>query len=42
MTRVLQWLALALSTVPNRVGVSQSSPEDGNISSFRNVVCCSI
>jgi hypothetical protein len=29
---------LALSKGPNRVGVSLPSPEDGNRSSFRNVV----
>jgi hypothetical protein len=29
---------LALSKGPNRVGVSPSSPEDGNRSCFRNVV----
>jgi hypothetical protein len=36
---VLQWLGLALSKEPNRAGVFPSpSPEDGNRSSFRNVV----
>jgi hypothetical protein len=35
----LQWLRLALSKGPNWVGVfSPPSPEDGNRSSFRNVV----
>jgi hypothetical protein len=37
LTWVVQWLRLALSKGPNRVGVSPS-PEDGNRSSFRNVV----
>jgi hypothetical protein len=36
------WLRLALSKGPNRVGVSFPSPEDGNRSSFRNVVFSSI
>jgi hypothetical protein len=31
-------LRLALSKRPNRVGVSLSSPEDGNRYSFQNVV----
>jgi hypothetical protein len=31
-------LMLALSKGPNKVGVSLTSPEDGNRSSFRNVV----
>jgi hypothetical protein len=35
---MLEWLRWAVSKVPNRVGVSLSSPEDGNRSSFRNVV----
>jgi hypothetical protein len=34
---VVQWLWLTLSKGSNRVGVSPSSPEDGNRSSFRNV-----
>jgi hypothetical protein len=34
----VQWMRLALSNGPNRVGVSLSSPEDGNRSSFWNVV----
>jgi hypothetical protein len=34
---MVQWLRLALSKGPNRIGVSPS-PEDGNRSSFRNVV----
>jgi hypothetical protein len=37
-----QWLRLALSKGANRVGVSLPSPEDGNRSSFRNVVFPSI
>jgi hypothetical protein len=36
-----QWLSLALSDGPNRVGVSLPSPEDRNRSSFRNIVICS-
>jgi hypothetical protein len=32
----VQWLRLALSKGPNRVGVSFPSPEDGNRSRFRN------
>jgi hypothetical protein len=32
------WLRLALSKAPNRVGFSLLTPEDGNRSSFRNVV----
>jgi hypothetical protein len=32
------WFRLALSKGPNRVGVSLSSPEDGNKISFRNIV----
>jgi hypothetical protein len=35
---VFQWLRLALSKGPNRVGVAFPSPEDGNRSSFRNVM----
>jgi hypothetical protein len=34
---MVQWLGLALSKRPNRVGVSLPSPEDGNRSSFRNI-----
>jgi hypothetical protein len=34
----MQWLKLALSERPKRVCVSLPSPEDGNRSSFRNVV----
>jgi hypothetical protein len=34
----VQWLRLALSKEPNRVGVSLPSPEEGNRSSSRNVV----
>jgi hypothetical protein len=37
-----QWLRLALSKGPNRVGVSLSSPKDGNRPSFRNAVFSSI
>jgi hypothetical protein len=33
-----QWLRLALSKGPNRVGVFPPSPEDGNRSSLLNVV----
>jgi hypothetical protein len=33
-----EWLRLVLSMKPNTVGVSLHSPEDGNKSSFRNVV----
>jgi hypothetical protein len=33
----VQWLRLALSKGPNRVGLSLSSPEDGKRSSFRNI-----
>jgi hypothetical protein len=32
-----QWLRLALSKAPNRVGVFYPSPEDGNRSTSRNV-----
>jgi hypothetical protein len=35
---VVQWLRLALSKGPNRVGVSPPPSEDGNKSSFRNIV----
>jgi hypothetical protein len=35
---VLRWGGRIHSTGPNRVGVSCPSPEDGNRSSFRNVV----
>jgi hypothetical protein len=35
---IIQWLNLALSKGPSRVGVSLPSPEDGNRSSFRNAV----
>jgi hypothetical protein len=35
---IVQWLMLALSTWPNRVGVSLPSREDGIRSSFRHVV----
>jgi hypothetical protein len=41
-TGPLQWLKLALSKGPSRVGTSLPSPEDRNISSFRNVVFSSI
>jgi hypothetical protein len=34
----VQWLRVAFSKGPNRVGVSFSSLEDGNRSSFRNLV----
>jgi hypothetical protein len=34
----LQWLMLALSKGPNRVGVSFHSPNDGNISSISDAV----
>jgi hypothetical protein len=37
----VKWLKLALSSGPKRVGVFLSSPEDGNRSSFRNVVLSS-
>jgi hypothetical protein len=40
--RTNQWLWLDLSKGPNRVGVSLPSPEDGNRSSFWNVVFSSI
>jgi hypothetical protein len=33
-----EWLRLALTTGPNCVGVSLSSLEEGNRSSFRNAV----
>jgi hypothetical protein len=33
----VQWLRLALSNGPNRVGVAFNSPENKNKSSFRNV-----
>jgi hypothetical protein len=33
-----EWLRFALFNGPNRVGVSLPSPEDGNRSSFRNVM----
>jgi hypothetical protein len=33
-----QWLRLALTKGRNRIGVSLPLPEDGNRSSFRNVV----
>jgi hypothetical protein len=43
LTEVVQWLRLALSKGPNWVGVfSTLSPEDGNRSSFRNVVFSSL
>jgi hypothetical protein len=35
---LVQWLRLAFSKGPNRVGVSFPSPENGNRSSIRNVV----
>jgi hypothetical protein len=38
LTWVVQWLRLALFRVPNIVGISIPSPEDGNRCSFRNVV----
>jgi hypothetical protein len=38
LTSIVQWLMLALSKRPNWVGVFPPSPEDGNRSSFRNVV----
>jgi hypothetical protein len=39
----IQWLRLALSNGPNWVGSSSPPPpEDGNRSSFRNVVFCRI
>jgi hypothetical protein len=38
----LNWVALTLSKRPNRVGDSFPSPEDGNRSSFLNVVFSSI
>jgi hypothetical protein len=41
LTWVVQWLRLALSKGPNRVGVSPS-PDDRNWSSFPNVVFCSV
>jgi hypothetical protein len=37
-TETHQWLRLALSKGPNKVGVPLSSPEGGKSSSFRNVV----
>jgi hypothetical protein len=37
-TSVVHWLRLALSNGPNRVGVYNLKPEDGNRSTFRNVV----
>jgi hypothetical protein len=38
----VQWLRLALSKGPNKVGTCLPSPEDGNRSSFGNVVFSSI
>jgi hypothetical protein len=38
----VQWLRLALSEGPNRVGVSRLSPEDGNRFSFWNTVFYSV
>jgi hypothetical protein len=35
---MVQYIRLALSKGPKRVGVSLPSPEDGNIYSFGNVV----
>jgi hypothetical protein len=35
---LVQWMELALSKRPNWVGVCLLSPEDRNISSFRNVL----
>jgi hypothetical protein len=37
LCQLVQRLKLVLSKVPNRVGVSLPSPEDGKRSSFRNV-----
>jgi hypothetical protein len=42
MTMVVRWLMLALPKGPNRGGVSISSPEGGNRSSFRRVVFSSL
>jgi hypothetical protein len=39
---VVQWLRLALSKGPNRVGVSLPSPKEGNTFSFQNIVYSSI
>jgi hypothetical protein len=36
----VQWLRLPLSNGLNQVGVSHPSPDEGNISSFRNFVFC--
>jgi hypothetical protein len=38
LERVVQLLRLTLSKVPNNVGVFLLSPENGNRSSFRNVM----
>jgi hypothetical protein len=38
LDKVNKWIKLALSKEPSRVGVSLSSPDDGNRSSFRNLV----
>jgi hypothetical protein len=40
LERASPWLRLPVSDGPNRVGVSQSSPKDGNRSNFWNVVLC--
>jgi hypothetical protein len=42
ITWVIQWLRLALSKGPNRVGIPLPSPEDRNTSSFQNTVFSSI
>jgi hypothetical protein len=39
--KLVQWLKLAPCKGPNRVGVYVSLPEDGNLSSFLNVVLSS-